>query len=197
MVLGVASCLWTAACQPQEANGSVLAQAADSKEVFGMVGPFQMRERSGRSITQADIQGHACAFAFVYTQCTGPCPSVTATMRELQGLVKHPQIRLITVSVDPDNDTPEALSEYAQAFEADPARWWFLTGEVKATDAWIQTSFLSPVERDLNAKPGDRVSHRTQIVTVDKQGRVRGFYAGETREDLEKIRARLEFLQSE
>ncbi len=184
-------------CGEGERTGGVLAQPADSKESFGIVAPFRMTERSGRTISNADLNGHACAFAFVYTQCTGPCPSVTATMQKLSGMLKNPAIRLVSVSVDPDNDTPEALREYAQAFSADAERWWFLTGEVQSTDAWIRSSFLSPVERDAGAKPGERVSHRTQIVTVDKEGHVRGFYAGETSDDLERIAARLEFLQGE
>jgi cytochrome oxidase Cu insertion factor (SCO1/SenC/PrrC family) len=189
--------LLPAGCGQDEQAGTVLAQPADSKESFGIVAPFRMTERSGRTITHAELKGHACAFAFVYTQCTGPCPSVTATMKKLSEMLENPAIRLVSVSVDPDNDTPEALREYAQAFAADAERWWFLTGEVQSTDAWIRSSFLSPVERDPGAEPGERVSHRTQIVTVDKAGLVRGFYAGETSDDLERIVARLEFLQSE
>lgn len=186
-----------ASCGTSSDSGGVLAQPPQSKESFGGVAPFRMTERSGRTITNAELSGHACAFAFVYTQCTGPCPSVSATMQKLSGLLKHPGIRLVTVSVDPDNDTPEALREYAEALSADPERWWFLTGEVQATDAWIRSSFLSPVERSPQAPIGERVSHRTQIVTVDKQGLVRGFYAGETTADLALIAARLEYLQGE
>lgn len=195
--LCVIGLLLLGSCSAQDDGGNLLAQPADSKESFGVVGPFRMTERSGRSIGNADLAGHACAFAFVYTQCTGPCPSVSATMQKLFAKLKHPEIRLVTVSVDPDNDTPEALLEYARAFGADPVRWLFLTGEVESTDTWIRSSFLSPIERDAAAKPGERVSHRTQIVTVDKRGRVRGFYAGESSEDLEHIAARLEYLQGE
>jgi cytochrome oxidase Cu insertion factor (SCO1/SenC/PrrC family) len=189
--------LMLCSCSPQSEGGGGLNQPADSKEVYGVVGPFRMTERSGRSIANADLQGHACAFAFVYTQCTGPCPSVSATMQALFRKLQDPAIRLVTVSVDPDNDTPSALREYAEAFGAHPERWLFLTGEVDSTDTWIRSSFLSPIERDAKASPGERVSHRTQIVAVDKQGRVRGFYAGETAEDLELLAARLQYLQGE
>jgi protein SCO1 len=178
----------------------VLAAAADSPDVFASVAPFALTERSGRTVLREDLLGRPWVAAFVFTRCSGPCPKVTSTMRRLQDrLPPESTARLVSVSVDPEWDTPAVLSEYASAVGADPERWWFLTGPEKTIDELIQKSFLLPIERapEGSVPVGIRVSHRTQLVVVDKQGRVRGFYAGESDADLEAILARLAHLERE
>ena len=189
--------LLAAACGDDPAGGVVLAQPADSKEVFGEVRSFRFEDQAGQPVTLQSLQGHAWAVCFVFTRCSGPCPKVTGTMKRLQAELKDSDVRLVSVSVDPQWDTPAVLAQYAQSFGADTRRWWFLTGDEAATDEWIRASFLSGVARDPAAPAGERVTHRTSICAVDKQGRVRGFYAGETAEDLDKLRQRLEWLQQE
>jgi protein SCO1 len=181
-------------------SGPVLAAAADSSDAFSTVAPFALTERSGRTVLREDLLGKPWVAAFVFTRCSGPCPKVTGTMRRLQDrLPKESAARLVSLSVDPEWDTPEVLSEYANGVGADPERWWFLTGPEKTIDELILKSFLSPVERASGADVpvGIRVSHRTQLVVVDRSGRVRGFYAGESDADLDLILARLEFLERE
>ena len=177
--------------------GTTLAQPADSKELFGHVGAFQLVERSGRHVSQADLLGHPWAAAFVFTRCSGPCPKVTATMRALQDATTGSAARLVSFSVDPEFDTPKILRAYADGVGADPERWWFLTGAELTIDQLIRGSFWSPVERDAQAPVGQRVTHRTQIAAVDKWGNVRGFYSGETNEDVALIAARLAWLANE
>ena len=189
--------LYLSSCSDHGSSGVVLAQPPRSQEVFGSVQPFQLTERGGRQVGMEDLKGHAWAACFVFTRCSGPCPRVTATMKALQGRLDDRAIKLVSVSVDPEYDTPKVLSAYADAVGADRERWWFLTGDEKQTDAWIRQSFWSPVERDANAPVGERVTHRTQIVAVDKAGRVRGFYSGESSEDLGLLCDRLAWLEQE
>jgi cytochrome oxidase Cu insertion factor (SCO1/SenC/PrrC family) len=82
------------------------------------------------------------------------------------------------------------LAEYAARVGADPARWWFLTGDEAATYELIRTSFALPVERKQDALIGFQVSHATRLVVVDAAGRVRGYYAGETPEGRAMARTR-------
>jgi cytochrome oxidase Cu insertion factor (SCO1/SenC/PrrC family) len=177
----------------------VLAAPADSPQVFSEVAPFELVERSGKPVKREDLLGRPWVASFVFTRCSGPCPRVVGTLSKLQGRLRGGTARIVTISVDPSFDTPEVLREYAANVGADPARWWFLTGDEPAIQALIRGSFLSAVERapEGTAPPGEAVSHRTQLVAIDKKGRVRGFYAGESDADLDLLVARLEHLARE
>ena len=193
----------SASCSRESASfgssGVVLAQPSDSKVEFGRVGPFALTERSGREVTLESLLGRPWVAGFVFTRCSGPCPKITGTMRHLQDRLSGVDARLVSFSVDPEWDTPEVLRSYADAVGADRERWWFLTGDRSAIYALIQKSFLSPVERapDGSAPIGQHVSHRSQVVVVDKLGRLRGFYAGESDVDVAAIVARVRYLASE
>lgn len=179
-------------------GGLVLAQAADSAEHFGQVVPFELTERSGATVSRDDLLGRPWAASFIFTRCSGPCPRVTSTMKALSArLAKHTS-RLVSFTVDPQWDTPAVLSEYAASAGAGADRWWFLTGDEARIYDLIRKSFLLPVERAPEGTDvGLLVSHRTQIVVVDKRGKIRGYYEGETDADLDAIVARLAFLERE
>jgi protein SCO1/2 len=177
----------------------VLAAPPESPQVFSQVGAFELVERSGAEVTREDLLGRPWVASFVFTRCTGPCPMIVGTLRKLQARLEDGGARIVTFSVDPEWDTPEVLRQYAAEHGADPRRWLFLTGEEKSIHALIQKSFLSAVERAPagEAPIGQQVTHRTQLVAVDKKGRVRGFYAGESDGDLDLLVRRLAFLQGE
>src|SRR5207249_363241 len=100
-------------------------------------------------------------------RCTMSCPTLTAAMAELQKKIKHPDIRLVAISVDPKHDTPAVLRTYAgnPAVAADPDRWLFLTdpsGEKQKTYDLIEKSFQQgrPQENEAPKKdPGLAFAH--------------------------------------
>lgn len=192
LALGLAS--FITACSKTEAS--------EPPPVYSKVAPFDLVERSGKPVRRDDLLGRPWVASFVFTRCTGPCPRVVGTLRKLQARLREKGEggpRIVTISVDPTFDTPEVLKRYASDLGADPARWWFLTGDEAAVRTLIRESFLSPVERapDGTVPPGESVSHRTQLVAVDPKGRVRGFYAGESEEDLDRLMALLDLLARE
>ena len=144
--------------------------------------PFALNERGGRSITNRDLSGKIWVADFVYTTCPGPCPAVTAGMAGLQKqILNDPQVQLVTFTVDPVTDTPAVLARYADAYGADPNRWWFLTGSEKQMYDLIQNGFLQAVQdnRGRPPQPGQyTVTHSTYLALVDGDGVVRGFYNG-------------------
>jgi protein SCO1/2 len=187
-------------CSPEAGRGGsgvVLAQPAESETVFGEVAPFAFTERSGAVVRRVDLAGEPWVASCIFTRCSGPCPAVTSTMKKLEGRLEGSRAKLVTFSVDPEFDTPERLKEYARSVGADPKRWLFLTGKTADIDTFIRQSFLSPVERNLTVPVGQHVSHSTRLVVVDKRGRVRGMYSGESDADLDAIVARVKFLERE
>jgi cytochrome oxidase Cu insertion factor (SCO1/SenC/PrrC family) len=124
---------------------------------------------------------------------------VRRTLEKLEVRLKGTPSRIVTFSVDPTFDTPAVLTEYANTIQADPKRWLFLTGDQAQLYSLIQKSFLSAVAQAPpgTAPVGEQVSHRTQLVAVDKKGRVRGFYHGESDDQVNLLADRLAFLQRE
>jgi cytochrome oxidase Cu insertion factor (SCO1/SenC/PrrC family) len=198
LVLAVGAVAAYVACSKSaDAGGSVLAQPPDSPQSFGEVSPFALVDARGMTVLREDLSGEPWIASMIFTRCTGPCPAVTSTMKKLAARLAGSRAKLVTFTVDPEYDTPAVLKSYADAVGADPARWLFLTGPTQAIDALIRASFLSPVERDAHAPIGEHVSHSTRIVVVDKLGRVRGQYSGESDADIDAIVARVSFLERE
>lgn len=139
---------------------------------------FQLIERSGRTVTKADLLGRPWAVCFIFTRCAGQCPRVTAQMRLLHDRLKRHDVRLVSLSVDPEFDTPEMLSRYADQYGADPDRWLFLTGDRSAVYHLIRYGFQLPVKetQGTDRKPGFEVVHSKSILHVDASGRIVGKY---------------------
>jgi protein SCO1/2 len=92
---------------------------------------FSLTSQDGRQVTLADFRGRVVAVTFIYTSCTTTCPVLTPTMSFVQdqlGPKFGTKIAFVSITVDPERDTPEVLKEYAQAFGANLAGWAFLTG---------------------------------------------------------------------
>lgn len=97
--------------------------AEGREDVSFPVGDFTLTDQDGRTVRPSDpaLAGKVWIASFIFTHCTGPCPQVTATMARLQGeFADRPDVRLLTFTVDPENDTPEVLKKYAARFGADP-----------------------------------------------------------------------------
>jgi protein SCO1/2/putative membrane protein len=133
---------------------------------------FAFTERSGRKVTKADLLGHPWLVSFIFTRCAGPCPKVSGRMSELQRLLVGTDVKLVTLTVDPDFDKPDVLNRYAQAFSADPKRWLYLTGDKDKTYRLINESFKMPVMETTGAdrQPGYEVLHSVNILRVNEKG---------------------------
>ena len=144
---------------------------------------FSLTERSGRTVTNADLKGKVWVASFVFTRCTGPCPSVTATVAKLQqelDLANRDDLRLVTFTVDPNRDGIKALASYADNFRAHPDRWLFLTGGERELHELMTGGFKLGIKRSSmpSAVEGQEFDHSTLIAVVDKQGIARGYYDG-------------------
>ena len=123
---------------------------------------------------------------------------MTANMSRLQDELEGTDALLVSVSVDPEQDTVEVLGAYAEAYGADPERWWFLTGAEEQMAALAASVYLAAVPDDSpDALIGYQVAHATKFVVVDARGVVRGYYDGRTVDGLLAAAARVRFLAEE
>ena len=137
--------------------------------VIRAVPEFALTDQNGYEVTMADLRGKIWIADFIFTRCAGPCPLMTARMLEMQkALVKTPEVKLVSVTVDPAYDTPEVLKAYAEANFADPNSWKFLTGEKEVIEKLVTEGFMQHLAEE-NGEP----VHGTMFLLVDGQGMVR------------------------
>ena len=140
---------------------------------------FSLTDRTGRTVTRSELDGKILVVDFLLTSCSATCPAVNRQMAQIQQLTTNqPDVRLVSLTVDPRDDTIEALAKYAARFGADTNRWLLLTGEKAQLYELIKISFLS---QDLNDPfsymPGN-FSHTERIAVVDRHGNVRAYFDG-------------------
>lgn len=128
-----------------------------------------------RPFGRKDLEGSVWLVDFVFTRCGGPCPMMTQRFAHLRSSLPR-EARLLSVTVDPEYDTPERLRRYAGAFGADLDRWVFLRGSTADTYRLLFAGFRQPMSSDPNAPPESRVQHSTRFALVDKKGGVRRFF---------------------
>lgn len=194
LLLGTAYAIVLWRMQPRASDNGVLAAAPESNDRFAKIQPFELVDSRGNKVTHETWLGRPSIVAFVFTRCTGPCPRVTSSMKKLYEASAGDAVRLVTISVDPEYDTPSVLAEYARTLGADVDRWMFLTGSLAAVHAVSEKSFLLPMQRDPTLPVGESITHRTYLTIVDKHGDVRGYYNGESDEGVASALARARFL---
>jgi len=173
-VLAAGLCL---ACQP----------AQPPMEVFGSTPTFQLTDQSGASIDSQSLAGHVTLLDFIYTHCTDACPILSATFQDTQRKLAEDnllgsKVMLVSLSVDPQHDTPPVLAEYGQQFKADSSGWKMLTGDWDqvydvVTGFKVATRPPRPAA-DAPAPDGTELTHTTAVVLIDPQLQVRAYLDG-------------------
>jgi cytochrome oxidase Cu insertion factor (SCO1/SenC/PrrC family) len=148
--------------------------------VLGAVADFTLTNQDGRATSLAALTNHVWVADIIFTRCAGPCPRMTGQMRSLQGrLPAESNARLVTLTTDPDYDSPVVLKRYGEHFGADFNRWQFLTGS-KAQIAGLAGDSLKlsavPVKPEDRQNNADLFIHTTIFVVVDKHARLRGIF---------------------
>lgn len=180
----------------------------DQLEVYGQVPEFGLTERSGRLVIRGDLLGKVWVASFIYTQCTETCPLQTARMAQFQQeFAAEADFRLVSITVDPERDTPLVLARYAERYRADPVRWLFLTGDKRVIYRLAMEGFrLGVVDPEDQAKIDRRpgwfepapawashgakglVLHSPRFVLVDRQARIRSYHRPDDEQSLVRLR---------
>jgi protein SCO1 len=153
--------------------------SAQSLPVIGQISEFNLTNQDSERISLASLRGQVWVADVIFTRCAGPCPAMTRELAKLQSALPGGQpVRLVTLTSDPENDTPPVLKRYAARFGADSNTWSFLTG-AKPEIRRLEVNDFKFVVVEKGAKeqetPEDLFIHSTWFVLVDQQGRVRGW----------------------
>ena len=167
-------------------------RSAEPLPVIAELPDFALVEASGRPVSRADLLGTPWVADLIFTSCAGICPVMTREMKTLQSQTADlDRLRLVSISVDPETDTPARLSEYAERFGADRSRWLFLTGDNGVIRKLAQEGLLLPVADGNPERGDDAVIHSPRFVLVDARARVRGTYDSRDPEAMLRLRGDL------
>src|SRR5271170_7030860 len=148
--------------------------------VLGQIADFTLTNQDGKITTLADLTNRVWVADIIFTRCAGPCPIMTGQMKKLQdALPQTSDAKLVTLTTDPDYDSPAVMKRYGQHFGADFNRWTFLTG-TKAEIAALASGSLKlsavPVKLEDQKSVADLFIHSTYFVVVDKHAQLRGIF---------------------
>jgi protein SCO1 len=147
--------------------------------------PFTLTSQDGKPVALADLRGKVVAVTFIYTECPDICPMLTQKMVQVQdelGADFGNKVAFVSISLDPEHDTPEVLKDYAQFWGAKPEGWSFLTGSLDAVrDVTRRYGVFFTKKED------GSVEHSQLTTLVDADGQMRVQYLG-ARFDPEEFR---------
>jgi protein SCO1/2 len=159
-----------------------------SLPVLYPVPDFTFTDSDGREFSLDDLKGKVWVADYIFTTCTGPCPLLSGRMSTLHKRFRtDDRVHFVSVSVDPDTDTPEVMKNYAAALDADTSRWHFLTGPIEAVNALA-------VDGMKLGSAGEPLLHDLHFVLVDGQGQIRGYYMGTDPAEVEQLARDIEVL---
>lgn len=173
--------------------GSLLAFACRKRASLpdlGEVPDFALIDQNQRPIGRATLKGKVWVAAFMFTRCPTICPRITRRMRELSENAKAHDlpIHLVSISVDPDNDTPRVLADYANRFKVDLARWSFVTGDFDVIQKTAVDGFKLALDGRADAsQPDFGITHGSHLVLVDRAAHIRGYYRTDDTAELERL----------
>ena len=155
-----------------------IAQPVARMPELGRVADFSLVEANGKPVRLADLRGRVWIASFIFTRCAGSCPIIAHHLAQLQRrLPVRDDLRLVSISVDPERDTPEVLAKYAASNDADRTRWLFVTGDKKQIYRLSREAFRLVVD-DTAGTQEEPILHSTKLVLVDRNAVVRGYYDG-------------------
>lgn len=164
---------------------------------YGRLPPFSLLERTGDRVGLEDLRGLVWVANFIYTQCRETCPTQSLALARLQqAFAADERLRLVSITVDPEHDTPAVLRRYAERYGAGP-RWWFLTGDRTTIFCLATEGFrlampaddpapdcrsrwsLGPGRALAHHRGAEPLMHSARLVLVDGQARLRAYHTAQ------------------
>ena len=178
--------------QPSELNPALVDPAAMRAEDHRIL-DFELVNHLGDTVTLADVQGQVLVVDFFFTRCATICPLMTKNLQRVHDrLDASDPVQILSHSVTPVADSVSVLRAYADKHGANPDLWWFLTGSKSQIYSLARKSYFSCLDEG-DGGFQDFV-HTENIVLVDDQGRLRGFYDGTDQKAMSQLFSDLTFL---
>lgn len=178
---------------PADVNPELVDSTVQYVEKYHTIGDFSFTNQNGKTITQKDYEGKIYVADFFFTTCGSICPIMTTNMIDVQKVfLNNPKVMILSHTVTPEIDSVPVLKAYAVKKGVVDSKWNLVTGDKKDIYSMARKSYLA-VKLGKPEELYDMV-HTENFVLVDSQRRVRGFYDGTKKEDIQKLIADINWL---
>ncbi len=161
--------------------------------VISKISPFSLTNHLGHVVTENDLLGSPWLANIIFTRCPTICPQITQTISKLLPKIGR-DVKIISLTTDPEFDSPDILNNFAKANQATSTNWFFLTGDKQAlvTLAVNNLKMVSlPKEESKRETPTDLFIHSSLLVLVDQNGQVRASFDSGSKDLLSEIQSAL------
>jgi protein SCO1/2 len=171
---------------PSDVNPELVDTTVQYISKYHTIANFSFTNQNGKTITQKDYEGKIYVADFFFTSCKSICPKMTTNLVEVQkAFLDNSKVKLLSFSVMPDVDSVSVLKEYAKINSVIDSKWNLVTGDKKAIYAMARKSYLA-VKQGKPEELYDMV-HTENFVLVDSKRRIRGFYDGTKKEEIQRL----------
>jgi protein SCO1/2 len=171
---------------PADVNPELVDSTVQYVSKYHTIADFSFTNQNGKTITQKDYEGKVYVADFFFTTCGSICPKMTTNLVDVQKAIKNnPKVKLLSLSVFPETDSVPALKAYAKKYGVIDTKWNLVTGDKKEIYTMARKSYLA-VKMGKPEELYDMV-HTENFVLVDQKRRVRGFYDGTKKEEIQQL----------
>ena len=147
---------------------------------------FTFLSQDSLAVGSHEMKDKITVVDFFFTSCPSICPIMSSEMERVQDIFRdEDMVQIYSVTIDPDHDSPEILSQYAHQHGATPGKWFFLHGPKEEAYDLVRCGFALPIVDGLGNP--DEFVHSDKFILVDGQGRIRGYYSGTNREEVDEL----------
>jgi protein SCO1/2 len=171
---------------PSDVNPELVDTTVQYISKYHTIADFSFTNQNGKTITQKDYEGKIYVADFFFTTCKSICPKMTTNLVDVQkAFLDNPKVKLLSFTVMPDIDNVSVLKEYAKINSVIDSKWNLVTGDKRAIYTMARKSFLAVKQ----GKPDELYDmvHTENFVLVDSKKRVRGFYDGTNKKDVQRL----------
>jgi len=148
---------------------------------LGSIGHFQLTDSESQEFSDHNLNGKVWVANFIFTSCQGVCPMMTKNMSKVFNNFKNQSdFQIVSISVDPETDTPEVLQSYAKKYNVENENWHFLTGDREKIKKLMFEDFKLGYADDV-------IFHSDRMVLVDQHNKIRGYYTGTDGNEFNKL----------
>ena len=171
---------------PADVNPELVDSTVQYIQKYHTIADFSFTNQNGKTITQKDYEGKIYVADFFFTTCGSICPIMTTNMLDIQkAFATNPKVMMLSHTVLPETDSVPVLKAYARKKGVNDAKWNLVTGDKKEIYTMARKSYLA-VKLGKPSELYDMV-HTENFILVDNKRRVRGFYDGTKKEEIERL----------
>ena len=175
---------------PKPIQPMVELETEDTENLYAefYVPEFELIDRNGDTITHEALDGQYTVVDFFFTSCPLWCPGMTQSMWQVQQATYGTDLRLMSISIDGEVDTPEAIDGYATRYRCDEDRWDYVTGDPEVVADLVKDGLKFDLgDPNETEDSGRLINHPTRLILLGPDRRVIGLYRYDDPDEVDEL----------